>query len=110
MATATRTSTVDMRTRSLEIANERGYIGAGPARTVATELDVSGRQLISLTVRVPSASQAGGWHVLTYITARDDAACDCRSAAHGGPCLHRGCAIGLGRYVARRARLGWPED
>lgn len=101
---------VDPKTRSLEIVTERGYFGAGPARTVATELDASGRRLISLTVRVPSASQADAWHVLTYVTARDDADCDCRSATHGGPCFHRGCAVGLGRYVARLARLGWPED
>lgn len=109
MTTATRT-TSDARTRSLEIVGERGYFGWGPARTVATVLDDSGRRLISLTVRVPSASQAGVWHVLTYDAAADDASCDCRSAAHGGPCLYRGCAVNAGRYVARQARLGWPED
>ena len=98
------------RARSLEIVGQRGYFGWGPACTVATVLDASGQRLISLTVRVPSASRADVWHVLTYDAAADDAMCDCRSAAHGGPCFHRGCAVNAGRYVARLARLGWPED
>src|SRR5690348_12078730 len=107
MATAV-AKTTDAQARSLEIVRERGYYGWGPARTVATVLDASGRRLISLTVRVPSASRAGVWHVLTYTSASDDAVCDCLAAQHGYGCLHRGCAVNAGRYVARLARLGWP--
>lgn len=100
----------ERRERSLALVEERGYHGWGPACTVATRLSSDGRRLISLTVRVSSASQADVWHVLTYDRARDDAECDCLSAQHGAPCFHRGCAINAGRYVARLARRGWPED
>lgn len=109
MATAV-AKTTHARARSLEIVGERGYFGWGPARTVATALADDGRRLISLTVRVPSASRADVWHVLTYDAAADDARCDCQAAQHNRGCLHRGCAINAGRYVARLARLGWPED
>lgn len=107
---AAATKTMDARVRSLEMVGERGYYGWGPARTVATVLDASGRRLLSLTVRVPSASRAGVWHVLTYDAAVDDAVCGCLAAQHGYGCLHRGCAVNAGRYVARLARRGWPED
>lgn len=107
---AARVQVNDARARSLEIVSERGYYGWGPACTVATVLDASGRRLVSLTVRVPSASQAGVWHMLTYDATTDDATCDCLAAQHGLGCFHRGCAVNAGRYVARLAFRGWPED
>jgi len=107
MATA-KTIATDAKARSLELARERGYHGSGPARSIGMTLDGAG-QLVALAVRVPSATSERDYTV-GYLAARDDAECECEAARHGRACFHRGLAIRAGRYVARRARLGWPED
>lgn len=111
MATATATR-VDTRQRSIELAEERGYWSSstGPGRTVDYQLADEGRRLVSLTMSVPSASECDVWHTVVYDASRDDAQCDCHSGAWGHSCWHRGVAVKIGRYVARLARLGWPED
>jgi len=107
MATAAAKST-DMRTRSIELAEARGYHGSGSAQSIGATFGADG-QLVALAVRVPSASSDGSYTV-GYLAARDDAECECEAARHGRACFHRGLAIRAGRYVTRRARLGWPED
>jgi hypothetical protein len=107
MATAKAIAT-DAKTRSLELARERGYHGSGPARSIGMTLSDDG-QLVSLAVRVPSAS-SDAEHIVTYIAAGEQLTCDCPAAAHGRPCWHKGVGLAAGRYVARRAQLGWPED
>lgn len=105
MATAT---TVDQRARSLELAAAKGYTLQGPARTLGAAFSEDGR-LISLAVRVASAS-SDAVYIVTYQTATDRAACECPAAAHARPCWHAGVGLAGGRYVARRAALGFPED
>lgn len=101
--------TVDAKRRSLELVAAHGYQGMGPWRTVDYTLDGASDALISLTIRVPSAS-GGEEHVVTYRTVTDDAQCDCPASRYHCPCFHRGVGLQAGRYVARRAALGWPED
>lgn len=104
-ATATR---VEAKTRSIELAQARGYHCQGPARSVGIELDEVGR-LISLTLRIPSASSAAVY-TLVYVLAHDDAhGCTCPSATHGRPCWHRGVAVAGGRWIAHLAATGWRD-
>ena len=81
----------------------------GPCVTIGFTLNETTGALISLAVKVASAS-GGEDHIVTYQTAADDAQCDCTAASFGKACFHRGVGLQAGRYVARRARLGWPED
>lgn len=108
MATATKTTT-DAKTRSLELVAARGYAGIGPCSTLGYTLDDASGKLVSLAVRVASAS-GGEEHVVTYSAASDDATCDCTAASYGKACFHRGVGLQAARYVARRAAKGWPED
>ena len=107
MATATAPRT-DARQRSHELAQAHGYHGSGPARSIGITLSEDGR-LVSLAMRVPSAS-SDDEHVVTYIAADEQLTCDCQAAQHGRPCWHKGVGLAAGRYIARRAALGWPED
>lgn len=108
MATATAAKITTAKTRSLELASEHGWHGAGSSRTVAAAFDTAG-QLVSLTVAVPSETSERVYSV-TYQASRDDAVCTCEAGRRGKACGHRGQGIRAGRYVARRAALGWPED
>ena len=109
MATATAAKTTDAKTRSLELASDRGYHGSGPARSLGAAFGEDGR-LVAMAVRVPSAS-SDGEHIVTYTVAGEQLNCDCQAAQHGNrPCWHKGCGLAAAQYVARRARLGFPED
>jgi hypothetical protein len=109
MAAAVKT-TVDARARSLELAEARGYWSVcPPGRSVGLALDDAGL-VISYTLRIPSASEADVWHIVTYSASHDDAVCDCHAGQYGRACWHRGVAIRAGRRLAHLARLGWPED
>lgn len=109
MATATRTTTADAKTRSLELATARGETHCShAAKMLDWTLDERG-QLVSLALSVASATSKRGY-VLTYSRAADDAPCSCEAAQHARGCWHRGLALLCGRYVARRAAHGWQED
>lgn len=102
--------TVDARTRSLELAEARGYWSVcPPGRSMEITLDDGGK-VITYTLCIPSASQAGVWHLVTCDVRHDDARCDCPAARCNGACWHRGIGVRSGRYIARLAQLGWPED
>lgn len=111
MATATTRTPTNAKTRSLELATARGYWSTcPPGRSTDMQLDDAGR-LVSYTLEIPSASTVDTWHIVAYDARRDDASCDCSAAQHGQrACWHRGVGVRSGRYVARRAALGWPED
>lgn len=108
MATATAAKITDTRARSLELARERGYQGSGPARSLGATFGDDGR-LVLLAVRVPSAS-SDSEHIVTYTATGEQLTCDCQAAQRQRACWHKGCGLAAGRYVARRAALGWPED
>lgn len=102
--------TTDARARSLELAVQRGHTSCShAARTLGWSLDEQSGALVSMALEIHSAHDETRYSV-GYLAAKDDATCECQAAQYGRACWHRGLAIICGRYVARRARLGWPED
>lgn len=97
--------------RCLALADAHGYSSdCPPGHTIGAVFSVDGSQLLALGLRIPSASEAGVCHTATYTAAGEATTCDCPAGGYGRPCWHQGVMIRGGRYVARRAALGWPED
>lgn len=94
------TKTADPKTRSLELAQEKGYTSGDAARTLGWVCGDHG-ELVSLAVRVASARDPDTVYVVGYLAARDDAECECPAAQHGRGCWHRGVAIQAGRQSTR---------
>lgn len=121
MATAVAKTMTDTRTRSIELARERGHTPCSwAARLVELREDPATGALISAAWRIESShsrhagDQGDIRYLVTYDAALDDACCACEAAAYQRPCWHRGlallCAASLvaertpaGRVVAERA-------
>lgn len=101
----------DPHARALELARQHGYHKWGPARTRTWTLDAAG-QLVGFAVRVPSSRASDQAYTVVYqiLDGREVISCDCQAGQYNRPCWHAGCGVAAGRYVARLAALGWPED
>lgn len=95
------------RNRSLQLANEHEQWHA--ARAVVIDRDANGLLLTAVYV-VPSRSDAGHLHIVTFDPATDSATCDCAAATAGLPCGHAGAAIAAGRVADRFATVKLGPD
>jgi hypothetical protein len=95
------------RNRSLALAREHNPETA--ARAVVIDRGADGLLLTAVYV-VPSRSEAGALHVVTFDPATDSAACDCAAGKAGLPCGHSGAAILAGRIADRFATVKLPAD
>lgn len=108
MATATAIRT-DAKTRSIELAQEKGHtVCSWAARSIGFTLGEDG-QLVNAAWRVESAS-SDAEYVVTYTAASDRAECECAAAQYGRPCWHAGLALLKGRYLARLYSAGGRDE
>lgn len=98
--TATTAKATDPKTRSLQLAAEKGEASCShAAKTLGWTLDEQGA-LVSLVLEIRSA-HGEQVYAVGYLAAEDDASCDCMAASYGRPCWHRGLGILAGRVIAR---------
>lgn len=99
--TKTTAKTTDAKTRSLQLAAEKGETSCShAAKTLGWTLDEQGT-LVSLALEIRSAHNDEQVYAVGYSASEDDATCDCTAASYGRPCWHRGLAILAGRVIAR---------
>lgn len=95
------TKATDPKTRSLELAAEKGETSCShAAKTLGWTLDEQGA-LVSLALEIRSAHSDEQVYAVGYSASDDDASCDCTAANYGHPCWHRGLGILAGRVIAR---------
>jgi len=84
------------RTRSLELADERGG-GMWAVHFVEAQLDPQSSELVSLVADVDSAHDEWVRYRVIYDAGTDTCQCDCLAGQNFAPCWHAGQIIRYGR-------------